>query len=61
MLCARDALWFWRAAENGFVKSVEHENWLSNIRAAVTGSLHVAQLDSFTNLHFTGDVIVVDP
>lgn len=60
-LCARDALWSWRAAEIGFVKSIEHKNWLSNIKAAVTGSLHVAQLDSFTSMHFTGDVTIVDP
>lgn len=60
-LCTRDALWSWRAAKNGFVKSVEHENWLSNVKAAVTGTLHVAPLDSFTSLHFTGDMTIVDP
>lgn len=60
-LCTGDAFWSWRAAEKGLVKAVEHENWLSNIKAADTGTVHVAPLDSFTSLHFTGDVTIVDP
>lgn len=60
-LCSRDALRAWRAAEQGLVKAVDQENCRSNIRAAVTGSLKVAPLESFTNLHFSGDVTIVDP
>ncbi|KAG0570785.1 hypothetical protein KC19_6G187800 [Ceratodon purpureus] len=60
-LCSRDALWAWRAAELGLVKAVEQENWRSNFKDAVTGSLKVAPLGSSTNLRFSGDVTIVDP
>lgn len=43
------------------MKAVEQENWRSNFKAAVTGSLHAAPLESNTNLHFSGDVTIVDP
>ncbi|XP_024389340.1 uncharacterized protein [Physcomitrium patens] len=56
-LCSRDTLWAWRAAENGFAKAVEVENWRLN----VTDSLKAAPLDSLTSLHFSGDVTIVDP
>ena len=60
-LCSRDALWSWRAAEQGLVKAVEQENWRSNVKAAVNGSLKAAPLEPCTNLHFSGDVTIVDP
>lgn len=60
-MCSRDALWTWRAVERGYVKSDERESWHSNFKNAVTGSLHAFPLETFTNLHFSGDVTIVDP
>jgi len=60
-VCARDALWSWRAAEKGVVKADEQESWRWNLKAACTGLLRVTPLNSMTDVHFSGDIAIVDP